>query len=711
MKRYIYILIVSLISLSQAKADEIPMDKDSIIMSYTADEIVIQSFKRNDNMSQLPISASLLSDKTIKDRNITNIKEISAFIPNLFIPDYGSKMTSPVYIRGIGSSKNAPSVGLYVDGTPYFDRSSFDINMNDIDRIEVLRGPQGTIYGRNTMGGIINVYTKSPFKYKETNVGISAGNHNTYQVNASHYGNVKNTFGYAVTGNYLHTGGYFNNVTTHKKADPMDAVSGRIRLSWHVRPELYIHLTSAYEYSDQDGYPYRKYDDNHFIHPINYNAHSYYRRNMSTTGLNLQYSTDKIRFNSQSSFQYFDGRQGLDQDFTPKDEFYVIFDQYQRMWSQEFNLKSLGNKNYEWLFGAFGFYQDYGTNNNIEYIAPEYRGLRTFQNITTPSSGIALFHQSTFNNILTKGLSATLGLRYDWEEIKADVNIYSEDNSGGPKNVTDRNLKDTYSQLTPKATLQYTFTNDELVYASITKGFKAGGFNNTAEDESDLAFKPEQSWSYEIGTKASCFDKLIYTDLSLFYIRWNDQQVSQYQPSGRGFIVHNAGKSISKGVEATIHINPLENLSINIGYGYTHATFKKYITERDLINTSTGEITHETTDYSGKYLPMVPRHTFSAAANYTIKLKGQKLLDKIILNGQYTGAGRLYWREDNNASQAFYGTLNAQTSFVKDNITLDLWAKNITEKQYISYFFASKDGNFVQLCKPFTCGVNINIKF
>ncbi|MDL2214807.1 TonB-dependent receptor [Dysgonomonas sp. OttesenSCG-928-M03] len=706
MKNFLICTLIISISLLayKVKADDTVIDKDSIKLSYTADEVVIQAFKSNNNLSQLPISATLLSEQVIKERNISNVKEISGFIPNLYIPDYGSKMTSPAYIRGIGSRINAPSIGLYVDGVPYFDRSSFDINIEDIDRIEVLRGPQGTIYGRNTMGGIINIYTKSPFKYKETNIGLSAANYDTYHANASHYGSINNVLGYAISGNYLHTGGYIDNKYTGKKANPMDALSGRIRLSWRPASNLYLHLTSAYEYSDQDGYAYAPYNDTtNVVSDVDYNARSYFRRNMSTTGLNIQYSTDKIRFNSQSSFQYFDGKQGLDQDFTQANQYYVDFGQRQRMYSQEFNLKSNQAGNYDWLLGAFGFYQDYITNNNIEYIEvyPPLVPKHILQDINTPSKGIALFHQSTFNNILTKGLSAIIGLRYDWEEIRAHTILSEIDQKGVHTTNKDQRYKDTYSQFTPKFSLQYTFTNDEIVYASITKGYKAGGFNSTSKLEEALTYKPEHSWSYEIGTKANCLNKLIYTELSLFYIRWNDQQVSQNQPDGKGYILRNAGKSISKGVEATVHVNPLENLSFNLSYGYTHAKFKDYVYNTD----ETKKI-----DYSGKYLPMVPRHTFSAAANYSIPMQDKSLLDKIVLNAQYTGQGKLYWREDNIAEQPFYGTLNARTSFIKGNVSLDLWAKNITDTDYIAYYFKSS-GSFAQKGKPFTCGLNLNLKF
>lgn len=694
-KIVLFFLCTCLFNIISLSAEDIAIDKDSIKMSYTADEVVIQAFKKNDDITIRPVSATLLTDQTIKDRNINSIKEIGSYVPNLFIPDYGSKLTSPAYIRGIGSRVNAPSVGLYVDGIPYFDRSTFDFSLNDIDRIEVLRGPQGTIYGRNTMGGIINVYTKSPFKYKETNLSLSAGNYDSYKAEASHYGNINNTFGYSIAGNVSHSGGYFTNQFTGKKADPVDAAAGRIRLSWRVNPQLYIHLTSAYEYSDQGGYPYGIYHpENNTVDPVNYNHPSFYRRNVSTSGLNVAYSNDNVQISSQSSFQFFDGHQGIDQDFTPNDLYYVNFSQLQRMFSQEFNIKSKGHNKYQWQFGAFGFYQDYSTYNDID---TKTTSTHTLQDISNPIRGAALYHQSTINDLFTDGLSLILGLRYDWEQPKMHTIVHSVKSQNNPIQTMNVRAEDHFTQFTPKASLQYRFTNDEIVFASVSKGYKAGGFNTTVERDEDRAFKPEESWNYEIGTKASCLDKLIYTELTLFYIDWRDQQISQTQPSGRGFLLRNAGRSSSKGLELTMHINPLENLSVQLTYGYTHAKFKKYTV-------------NDTLSYANNYLPMVPSNTFSATANYTINLRNT-FLDKIILNGQYVGLGKLYWNEDNKGEQPYYGVFNGKVSFVSKKISIDLWAKNIGGKEYISYYFSSMGKTFAQAGKPFTFGTNINLKF
>ncbi|MBB4035210.1 outer membrane receptor protein involved in Fe transport [Dysgonomonas hofstadii] len=689
------ILFLSVI-IFKVHADDVPHESDSVIMRYTANEVVVESFKQNNKLYIQPVSATLLSAREIKESNILNIKDITGLIPNLYMPDYGSKMTSPVFIRGIGAAKDAPSVGLYVDGVPYFDRSTFDFNINDVDRIEVLRGPQGTIYGRNTMGGIINVYTKSPFKYKGTNLSLSAGNHNNYQGGLSHYGNIDNKLGYSFSANYIHSGGFFKNVSTNKKADPIDAVSLRGKLSWRIQPRLTAHLILAYEYSDQDGYPYRLYDkESRKMENIDYNSPSFYRRNMSTNGLNIEYVTDNFKLGSQTSFQFFDGKQGLDQDFSPLDNYYVDFYHRQQMYSQEFNIKSIKDSRYEWQFGLFGFYQNYFQTN---YTDIRTTGGYAIQNVKNPTGGFAAYHQSTLNDLFVKGLSATIGIRFDWEKTK----LTYESLSSSSTSDEDPYIDDiSFSQISPKVSLQYFFGKEGIAYLSVSRGYKTGGFNSTAypkEPKEDWTFEPEHSWSYETGAKSVFFNNLLSLDLSLFYIDWRDQQIFQPKEASTGYKIRNAGKSSSKGLELAMQVNPMKNLNFQLSYGYTNAKYKDY---------KSGDLV-----YDRNYLIMVPRHTLNLSGNYTLTLKNFWFED-IIFNAGYTGVGKIYWNDENDVVQPFYSLVNGKVSFARKNFSIDLWTKNIGNTSYISYYFSMTNGtkHLVQKGRPFTCGVNMNLKF
>lgn len=669
---------------------------DTLVRHLAVDEVVVVAFKGNDRLATQPLSATTLSGQMIQKRKLTTIKDLNGFVPNFFMPDYGSKLTSPVYIRGIGSRINAPSVGLYVDGIPYFDRSSFDFNLNTIERIEVLRGPQGTLYGRNTMGGIINVYTQSPFKRRASSVNASIANYAQNKVGASHVGNWQETIGYSLSANYAHHGGYFTNQQTGKKADGMDLFSGRMRLGWIMRPQMNLYLTSAYEYSDQDGYPYGVYDaETRRVGPVNYNAPAYYRRTMWNNGLTFDYTTHAVKLSSQTSFQYLDGHQGIDQDFTPVDNYYVTFTHDQRMYSHETNIRSVDEKPYTWQWGVFGFYQEYGQCNAIEYRQMDRQTLTAVEN---PTVGWALYHQSNWENLAIEGLSATLGVRYDWERIRMTNRTEKQTGADNTIDPTIRG-KATYTQLTPKLSLQYAFNANDRVYLSAAKGYKAGGFNTTAEDENDRVFHPEHSWSYEAGAKSSLWNDRLRMDLSLFYIDWRDQQISQKRATEQGFKLRNAGQSASKGIELSAAIDPYRELNLQLNYGYTHATFKEYLYDEN-----------KAMDYSGNFLPLVPRHTFSIVASYPWKINRWGW-DKLVWNAHYRGLGKLFWNEDNRAAQSFYQTLNVDIALVRKGLSVDLWAKNITHTRYIAYYFESMGECFAQQGKPFTIGIDIHLTF
>ena len=657
------------------------------------DEVVVTSFKQDKSFRLSPISATVLSGRIIETKNMNGMKDFSSFVPNFFAPDYGSKLTSPVYIRGIGSKINAPSVGLYVDDMPFFEKSAFDFDFFEVDRVEVLRGPQGTLYGRNTMGGIINVYTKSPRKYQGTHLNLLQGNYTSFNHSMAHYGRVNEKIGYSISGNYTHSNGYFTNKYTGKEADELSTASTRIRIEWELSPRLKMDIISSFDYSDQGGYPYAEYNaQEETFAEVNYDAYSLYRRKISTSGVNLEYKEDGFLVSGQTSFQYLSDKQGIDQDFSPASVYYAIQQQQQRMWSEEINVKSQGDSDYKWLLGAFGFYQDIDNKVQVEYFP---RSQTTIKDTELPTHGFALYHQSTFENLLFDGLSLTAGIRYDYEKASSDLfeKISSPSN---PSSIDGFNSDLSFSQLTPKIALQYTLPSRQMMYATISKGYKTGGFNTSFDRDEDRSFDPEHSWNYEIGGKLHFFDHRLQVDLALFYIDWKDQQISQPLPiRQQGSMLKNAGRSESKGVEISLTGRPVNGLALYANYGYTHATFKEY--QRS-----------ETLDYSGKYIPFVPSSTYLLGADYTL-YRPRAGVDKITFSADYTATGKLYWNDSNTLSQSCYGLLNGKIALKKKNITFGIWAKNLTDEEYAAFVFEFSGKNFAQRGKPCTFGGNIVI--
>jgi Outer membrane receptor proteins, mostly Fe transport len=684
--------LFALLSFETLHAEE--TDTTRISNQVNLDEVVIQSFKQERSLNTAPLAASSVNGTILRNREMVSIKDVSSFVPNLFIPDYGSKLTSPVYIRGIGSRINAPSVGLYIDGMPFFEKSTFDFDFSEIDQIEVLRGPQGTLYGRNTMGGIINVYTKSPRKYKGTDLRVAAGNYNNLKGSVSHYGQLSDRVAFSVSGDVMNSGGYFTNEYTEEKADDSFSASGRVRLEWDVTDRLTLKVISNLDYTDQGGYPYAPFDSvTQVAKDVNYNAYSSYERLISTSGLNLEYRTDLFHINSHTSYQYLSDDQRIDQDFSPADLYFITQKQKQSMFSEELNIKSNNDGRYKWLFGAFGFYQGVDNTVEMDYRAQKYQTRKAYD---MPTYGVAFYHQSTLDDLLIDGLSLTLGLRYDYEHAENDYMAFmTKDAATQETDRFDTNLS--FNQLTPKFALQYTLPTGEMLYATVTKGYKTGGFNTSFSTDDDRTFDPEYSWNYELGTKLDIWKNYLSLDLALFYIDWRKQQIYQPIASGQGSMLKNAGKSESRGFEVGMHGRPFNGFLWQVNYGYTHAIFKEY--QRA-----------ETLSYNGNFLPMVPLNTFAVNADYTLS-SVFNLVDRVTFSLGYTGTGKLYWTEANVASQSWYGLLNGKVTVTQGKASVSFWAKNITNTDYTAFYFEAMGSSFAQKGKPFTFGGSIAMTF
>ena len=673
--------------------DVLADDADTIPKrSVELNEVVVQSFKQSGNPNLLPVSASTVSKMDLLNQNVLDIKDISSFIPNLFMPDYGSKLSSPVYIRGIGSKINDPSVGLYVDGVPYFQKSALDFDMNEIESIEVLRGPQGTLYGRNTMGGLINVFTKSPLQYQGMVISASGGAYANLNATLGYYGKLNDRFGYAVSGNYNHSNGYFLNHYTGKNADGYNSGSGRVRLDWKIQPNLLVRLTQSVDYSNQGGYPYAPVDSTNKVGDVNYNEYSSYIRTMSSTGLSLTYSAQQFSLNSMTSYQYLSDKQGIDQDFTPQSVYYVTQKQRQSTISEELNIKSVTSRRYQWLFGVFAFNQQINNNVAMNYERLNYSTQKLYD---MPTKGISVYHQSTFNNLLIDRLSLILGVRYDYERASDNYTAYKDSLETQQPLGGNFFSRLSFTQFTPKISLQYTLPSSQMLYASITRGYKTGGFNTSFERDEDRSFKPEYSWNYEIGAKGRFWENRIRAELCFFFIDWRNQQIYQLLPSGIGQMLKNAGHSQSKGIELSLQGNLWKGFMLQANGGITRAIFLDYEQSAKV-------------NYSGNYIPSVPAQTLGLAANYLIPLQS-KFTDCLLFNLQYTGTGKLYWAEDNKLTQPYYGLLNGKISAIKGNATVSLWAKNITNTEYMAYAFAMGAQQYAQKGKPFTAGISVNL--
>ena len=677
--------------------------EDSATIGGTIDEVSVVGFKQ-DRASISPVSQQAMGERFIENNQLMGIRDLSGMIANFYMPDYGSRQYSPIYIRGIGSRVNSPSVGVYVDGIPYFDRTVLDMDLFGVSKVEVLRGPQGTLFGRNASAGLINVFTRSPLDYQGTSARVSYGSYNDLLVAASTYNKVSHNFGLSLAANYHHTDGFLTNTFLNNKADRMDNGTIRLGAAWKPTERWTSRFTATLDLTRQNGYPYAPYNpQTGILQPIAYNRESSYRRLVGTLGMSWRYDADGWSLNSQTAFQHNNGRIEVDQDYSPQDIFAVKMPHRQNQVSQEFTLRSTNDSRYQWIVGAFGFHQqDHFTVYTTRIASKLYE---VNQN-KLPTMGFALYHVSTFN--IVKGLWASAGIRFDWEKnsLKNFSKKIKLTDPNEPPILKPLDPKDGWQitgfdasridrQITPKFTLKYQFTPFRMIYATVAKGYKAGGFNAVRETDADYTYKPEHTWNYELGAKWSFLKGLLAFEASAFYIDWQHQQLSVTVPA-LGNVVRNVGHSNSKGFELALNATPLPSLSLQASYGYTYA---KMLEARMGVGK----------DYPGNMLPLVPRHTLSFNANYVVNNLG-RIADKLMFNANLTGVGPLYWREDNAVKQSFYTLLNLKAALTRGIFTLEVWSRNTLATHYLTYYFVAPKP-MAQKGKPFTIGTTLMVKW
>lgn len=692
--RIIFILFAIVIFPMFSKAQIIAIDEDTTkVPEIELGEIIISGSKNEMKLKQLPTSVSLMTQTTIQDDNIQSLTDVTSIAPNLFMPDYGSKLTSPVYIRGIGSRINSPGVGLYVDNVPYFEKASFNFDFFDIERIEVLRGPQGTLYGRNTIGGVINIKTLSPMDFQGIKAKVGIGSYGQYEANAGYYFKGSNKFATSLTALYKHKDGFYTNEFNGKQLDKSDVYSFRHKVIWKPFNNFSVENIASYEHSDEGGYPYAVYDstENEAL-PIMYNQPSSYLRNMFSDALVFRYDAEKFEIKLVSSYQMLDDEQSIDQDFTADSTYFVIQDQTQHMQANELIVRSKNNEFYNWLFGAFNFTQQFDKTVDVDIYSQNMVAHKAYNHNIM---GNAIFHQSefTFGNLSVIG-----GLRLNFETDKQDY-TYDVEVGGNTMPMDDTTATSDFFEILPKFAVNYRF-NGTNFYTSISRGHKTGGFNSSfdADHPEHMTFDSEYSMNYEIGVKTSLMNKQLYADLALYYIDWDNQQIYESNPSGRGSHLTNAGQSVSKGVELTLKTIPFCGYVTTLTYGYTHATFAEYVV-------------NDSVNYNGNFLPYAPRHTISARLSKTYELHNSNLLDKMRISLLYTAAGKIFWNEENTMSQKFYNLFSTKISFIKDDFALNFWQKNLTETQYHTFAFDAMGREYVQPGKPSHYGVSLSYNF
>ena len=708
---------------------------------------IVSSVKISDDEISSAYSTTTLRRADIENRHISSVKELSAIAPNFYQPDYGSRMTSSMYVRGFGSRIDQPVVGMNIDGVPVMNKNNYDFELFDIDRVQVMRGAHGLLYGRNTSGGAINLYTMSPLNFQGKRFTLEYGSANNVRVKASHYAAPSNRFGWAVSLLYNHSDGYFMNKELGKNCDGGDNGALRLRLQWLPGDDWSIDNTLSAGYTAEGGWAYRHYNPaDKSLAPVAYNDECSYKRLNISEGLVVKRAFDWGAISSTTGYQYVDDRMRLDNDFLPLD--YFSMGQYQKEHSltQEFVVKADDLGAFNLLGGLFAFFKhnnmsapvhfkQYGIDNlilknaNEEWYYSLDNGTRElsfkednfiiYDDFVIPAFGVAAFVQG---GISLHGFDVKAGLRADYEYSSMSYDSHSTVHYSTYKEVSGYDVMNTVFKgqravdaLVLLPSLSVSYGGDwGNVYASARKGFKAGGFNTQlfsdilkqkmmnsfvgSDDDIDASstvYKPETNWTIELGTHLSPLDsKKLDIMASLFYIDCRNQQLTTF-PDGEstGRMMSNAGRSFSAGAELSARY-VLGDITFDAGFGYTHAEFIKY---------NRGDV-----DLSGRILPYAPRETYSLNVAYRLPVP-RSFANFFVLNVGWNGVGRTFWNEENTLSQPFYSLLSASLAWEKGHWGVSLWGKNLLNEKYNTFYFRSIGNDFFAQGKPLHFGISMHI--
>ncbi len=708
-------------------------------------QVSVTAVKIGSQLRSKPVSATVIDASELKRDRIINMHQASDLSPNLYIPRYGSRITSSIYMRGIGARIDQPAVGLTIDNIPILNKDNYDFDVADMVRVDIVRGPQSTMFGRNTMCGLININTLSPLQFDGIRVAAELGAYDTYRASVGAYHIHSENIGVAVGGSTGGSTGYYHNAYNGCRVGGEKNWNAWYKLEWHPGHDLSVENSGRFYHSQQSGYPYESLESG----VIAYNDTCFYKRNSWLDGLTVSWKHDVWNLTSVTSVQHIDDNMTLDQDFLPLNYFTLTQCRRETSVTQDFIVSHSTDK-YTWLFGLFGFTRHsnmhapvtFGAVGIEKLIEQKRNEVNPFYPIKWnessfvlnsdfmhPTQGLGVYHNSTFN---IGRWVLTGAIRLDVERPKLDFHSYTT-TSYTIWNMTDPDLPEvyrdvpvaldesgclshTYVELLPKLTALYKLPAlSGNVYGSVAKGYKPGGYNTQMfsdflqqklmasmglselyDADEIIGYKPERSWNYEVGSHLTLLDGDLSLDAAVFYIDCRDQQLTRF-PDGTttGRIMDNAGRTRSIGAELALRYSINTHWLTNLSWGHSDARFVDY---NDGIN-----------DYSGKFVPYAPLNTVYGQLVYGTSLSSCGI-DRLEIMAGVRGTGNIYWNESNTQRQRFYAPVNVAASARTDIFTIRLWAENINKVKYSTFYFKSMGNEFVQRGAPFTFGVSVNME-
>jgi iron complex outermembrane receptor protein len=678
-----------------------------------ARDIVVTARKRAETLQDVPMAVSAISSAQLEVRNVQDVDGLYAEVPGLFsAPGSVNNSADFAYLtmRGVGFNAGLePAVGVFVDGM-YVPQMGFDTSFLDLDRVEVLRGPQGTLFGRNTQGGAINLVTRKPDADLRGKLRLEAAEFKTFRAQGAVSGPVTDGLYAGISAEHGRSDGYLRNVVLGGQQDWWRQTAIRGVLRWTPSPTIDVSLIG--DWSDRDyneairgvRLATRRYEsmvdqdepDTRKNKGVQLNVAADLGGNTSLTSITgRRYSSSDIftdmdsRPTAQNSvtLRAFEPVSTTAQTFRGATLDVAI---KQRFTSQELRLNG-SRDSLDWLLGGYWFdqRQDQRRDRRVGAgVAPFPAALYIYENYRDDRDGYAGFANASYK--LSRALELTAGGRWSHEHVLGTGNRGQV--FGPPINSTQpvvRNARDEFDNFSWTASLSYKPAAGLLLYATYAEGWKAGGINRfPGTTDSNLPYKDESSENYELGAKTSFLGQRGTFNLALYHIDIRNQQLINVIPTGGPTpvsVVDSAAKAHVDGVEAELTLQPAEGLQLRGAASYSRSRFDDFVR----IFTAT-----DRTDFSGTPFENVPETTVFLSADYSVPLAGT---ERIELHGEYQYIDAITYQDNTRASRSGdqltapgYNRVNLSLSYVtRHGLRLTGYVNNLFNS--FDYAFPSSD--------------------
>jgi iron complex outermembrane recepter protein len=711
--------------------------------TYDLKPVLVTAQKVEGDIQQVPMSLSVLDAKDLSRTRTFQVEDLSDQVPNLSLRQQtGSERLQRITIRGVGAySRNIgfdTRAGIYLDGVYMGQSPALNTALFDMERVEVLRGPQGTLYGQNTDAGAINLVSKKPQTDVEAHLALGAGNLSYKNVQATVNAPIVKGKCYGrLSALYRRRDGFYTNLFNGKALDDVDTKAFRVEVSDFLSDRAKFTLSVDGFFSDRESTLGDPLTDTFAISAdsvapgafdVSYNRTPWEKRDLFGGSGTLEYRLkDGFSLTSISAFRESRNEFWNDIDYSSKDIATALYQDKFRFISQEVRLNSPRGKPGEMTLGLYSSYQKARTFRSVE-LGRDITQLgdpRLIPGNTVPNWGdvvsqsYAVFVNGGYH--VTKRLSLEAGCRYTFERKDADFHLDGSESGLFNIAVWHFDDSDSDSAVTPSGGLTYRFNDHLTAYGIISTGFKSGGFNLDWLTQQDVAagvtYGKESVINYEAGLKATLPSFGLRANLSIFYALFHNYQVQEFVDLGAGataIAIKNAAKVTSKGMELEVKLKPAPRWTLESGVSLLDATFDDF---------PGGGLAGS--DASGNDLPFAPHFTAHIGLGYKVPV--QPLPATLTIRGDYFHTDSYYSQVSNVRSQPLRGGGNVPFCYTpgyglfSGEISLDalderwsatLWVKNLFDKGYVTDSFRGFVGTIVAVRGlPRTFGVDFTYRF